>query len=109
MIKNDRNRPRLFETMTLKLKSFTLALIQLGRIGSNKSENLNHARAMVMKAATGYHKKPDVIVLPVCYTHSLWNEMVKWLRNALTRPMDTRIFPYMQNILVLRLVNHTTW
>jgi len=42
-------------------------LIQLGRIGSNKSDNLNHARAMINKAATREHKRPDVIVLPECF------------------------------------------
>ena len=50
-------------TQAPSLRSFTLALIQLGRIGSKKYENLNHARAMIIKAA---EKKPDVIVLPVC-------------------------------------------
>jgi len=47
-----------------KLRSFTLALIQLGRIGGNKCDNLNHARAMIIKAAD---KKPDIIVLPECF------------------------------------------
>jgi omega-amidase len=47
-----------------RLRSFTLALIQLGRIGSNKTDNLTHARAMIIKAA---EKKPDIIVLPVCH------------------------------------------
>ncbi|KAF8803580.1 carbon-nitrogen hydrolase [Phlegmacium glaucopus] len=50
-----------------RLKSFTLALIQLGRIGSNKSDNLNHARSMIIRAAARDHKKPDVIVLPECF------------------------------------------
>jgi len=53
--------------MAPRLKSFTLALIQLGGIGSKKTDNLNHARAMVIKAATRDHKKPDVIVLPECF------------------------------------------
>ena len=51
-------------TQAPRLRSFTLALIQLGRIGSKKCDNLNHARVMIMKAA---EKKPDVIVLPVCH------------------------------------------
>jgi omega-amidase len=51
-------------TQTPNLKSFTLALIQLGRIGFKKHDNLSHARAMIIKAA---EKKPDVIVLPECF------------------------------------------
>jgi len=47
-------------------KPFTLALIQLGRIGSNKSDNIKHAREMVLKAANG-PKKPNLIVLPECF------------------------------------------
>ena len=48
------------------LKPFTLALVQLGQIGSNKTENLKHARDMVLKAAAGKDgKKPNLIVLPV--------------------------------------------
>lgn len=47
-----------------KLKPFTLALIQLGNIGSNKSENLKHAREMIIKAAS---KRPNLIVLPECF------------------------------------------
>ena len=43
-------------------KPFKLALIQLGGIGANKTENLQHARAKVLEAAAG---KPDLIVLPV--------------------------------------------
>ena len=47
---------------------FNLALIQLGQIGSDKAKNLQHARDMVLKAASGEsgkHPKPDLIVLPV--------------------------------------------
>ena len=53
---------------TPPLRAFTLALIQLGNIGANKSKNLQHAREMIVKAAQGEHpaKKPDIIVLPVC-------------------------------------------
>ena len=48
------------------LKPFSLALVQLGQIGSNKTENLKHARDMVLKAAAGKDgKKPNLIVLPV--------------------------------------------
>ncbi|KIM37610.1 hypothetical protein M413DRAFT_448403 [Hebeloma cylindrosporum] len=51
------------------LKAFTLALIQLGNIGSNKAANLRHAREMILKAARaeGRSKKPDLIVLPECF------------------------------------------
>ena len=69
-------------------KPFTLALVQLGQIGANKAgkpvvqylhwrdpslnhfhaANLQHAREMVLKAASGgpNGKKPNLIVLPVC-------------------------------------------
>lgn len=46
------------------LKPFTLALIQLGGIGADKSANLQHASDMIRKAASAI-KKPDLIVLPV--------------------------------------------
>ncbi|KAG5645855.1 hypothetical protein DXG03_005197 [Asterophora parasitica] len=47
-------------------KPFTLALVQLGQIGAEKTANLQHARDMILKAARG-HKKPDLIVLPECF------------------------------------------
>ena len=48
-------------------KPFTLALIQLGNIGSDKAANLAHARDMIRRAAAGNASvgKPDLIVLPV--------------------------------------------
>ncbi|EJD05658.1 carbon-nitrogen hydrolase [Fomitiporia mediterranea MF3/22] len=49
---------------------FHLALVQLGQIGADKTKNLQHARDMVLKAATGdngKHPKPDLIVLPECF------------------------------------------
>jgi omega-amidase len=50
-------------------RPFKLALIQLGHIGANKSDNLRHARDMVLKAAaaptTG--SKVDLIILPECF------------------------------------------
>jgi len=51
------------------LRAFTLALIQLGNIGSNKAENLRHAREMILRAASGQgkSKRPDLIVLPECF------------------------------------------
>ncbi|KAJ7273443.1 carbon-nitrogen hydrolase [Mycena haematopus] len=50
--------------MAPAFKSFTLALIQLGKVTANKVQNLNHAREMILKAAS---KKPDLIVLPECF------------------------------------------
>ncbi|TEB36095.1 carbon-nitrogen hydrolase [Coprinellus micaceus] len=51
------------------LKPFTLALIQLGNIGANKTDNLKHAREMIHKAVTnhGEKKRPDLVVLPECF------------------------------------------
>jgi omega-amidase len=55
-------------------KQFTLALIQLGHIGPDKSANLKHAREMILKAATPAGKnRPDLIVLPVCSDHYFFN------------------------------------
>ncbi|KDQ33680.1 hypothetical protein PLEOSDRAFT_1073871 [Pleurotus ostreatus PC15] len=50
-------------------KSFTLALVQLGNVGANKSDNLRHAREMVLKAASrrADQQKPSIIVLPECF------------------------------------------
>ncbi|KDR81342.1 hypothetical protein GALMADRAFT_239161 [Galerina marginata CBS 339.88] len=48
------------------LKAFSLALIQLGKIGSNKQDNLLHARELILQAAQG-QKSPDLIVLPECF------------------------------------------
>nr|GAT61275.1 predicted protein [Mycena chlorophos] len=47
-------------------KPFRLALIQLGNITANKTDNLKHARDMILKAAAN-SKKPDLIVLPECF------------------------------------------
>ncbi|KAJ7940915.1 carbon-nitrogen hydrolase [Mycena leptocephala] len=52
--------------MAPSLKPFRLALIQLGNITANKSDNLKHAREMILKAATSV-QKPDLIVLPECF------------------------------------------
>ncbi|KAI0075798.1 carbon-nitrogen hydrolase [Panus rudis PR-1116 ss-1] len=48
-------------------KPFTLALVQLGQIGSDKTANIKHAREMVLKAANRPAGKPDLIVLPECF------------------------------------------
>ncbi|KIK08122.1 hypothetical protein K443DRAFT_672602 [Laccaria amethystina LaAM-08-1] len=52
--------------MSLRLKPFTLALIQLGNIGPSKADNLKHAREMILKAAS-VDRKPDLVVLPECF------------------------------------------
>ncbi|KAL9710222.1 Omega-amidase nit3 [Leucoagaricus gongylophorus] len=50
-------------------RPFTLAFIQLGQVGPNKADNINHARDMILKAASGqsHNKKPDLVVLPECF------------------------------------------
>lgn len=48
------------------LRSFNLALIQLGQVGPDKTKNIAHAREQVLKAASGEDgPKPQLIVLPV--------------------------------------------
>jgi len=47
-------------------RAFNLALIQLGGITANKTDNLKHAREMIFKAANG-DPKPNLIVLPECF------------------------------------------
>ncbi|KAG9077013.1 hypothetical protein FS749_011151 [Ceratobasidium sp. UAMH 11750] len=49
-------------------KPFRLTLIQLGGLGADKSNNLAHAREMVMKAVQPVDgKKSDLVVLPECF------------------------------------------
>lgn len=45
-------------------RAFNLALIQLGGITANKTNNLKHAHEMILKAAN-CEPKPNLIVLPV--------------------------------------------
>ena len=48
------------------LRSFNLALVQLGQIGPDKANNIAHAREQVIKAASRADgPKPQLIVLPV--------------------------------------------
>jgi omega-amidase len=47
-----------------QLRSFKVALIQLGGLGKDKSTNLTHAREMVVKAAK---EGPELIILPECF------------------------------------------
>jgi hypothetical protein len=48
------------------LRSFNLALVQLGQVGSDKTKNLAHAREQILKAASREDGiKPQLIVLPV--------------------------------------------
>ncbi|KAF8502463.1 carbon-nitrogen hydrolase [Gautieria morchelliformis] len=49
-------------------KPFRLALIQLGGLGSSKSDNLRHAGEMILKAVQPFEgSKPNLIVLPECF------------------------------------------
>jgi hypothetical protein len=48
-------------------RPFSLALIQLKIVGSNKAENLKHARDLLLRAARDAPKKPDLLVLPVTF------------------------------------------
>lgn len=82
-------------------KRFTLALIQLGNIGVDKSTNLRHAHEMIVKAAMGKDKKPDLIVLPVRPLSSLMYSIkpTNNHRNASTHPMVMSTSPYMQKTL----------
>ena len=61
--------PRAFSSMASSapaLRSFNLALIQLGQIGSDKTKNIARARQQVLKAASREDgPKPQLIVLPV--------------------------------------------
>lgn len=48
------------------LRSFNLALVQLGQVGSDKSRNIAHAKEQIIKAASREDgQKPQLIVLPV--------------------------------------------
>jgi hypothetical protein len=72
-------------------KPFNLALIQLGRIGANKADNLKHAREMVLKAARGgedVNSAPNLIVLPVYLSvlvQAYTLTFTVYLRKSLTR------------------------
>ncbi|KAF9519881.1 hypothetical protein BS47DRAFT_1312122 [Hydnum rufescens UP504] len=49
-------------------RAVRVALVQLGNVTADKSYNLQHARDMVLKAASGSAAgKPDLIVLPECF------------------------------------------
>ncbi|KAG2034238.1 hypothetical protein BDR03DRAFT_1013575 [Suillus americanus] len=48
-------------------KPFTLTLIQLGSIGSDKVVNFQHAHKMIVKAVKGNSDKPQVVVLLECF------------------------------------------
>lgn len=71
-------------------KQFTLALIQLGNIGSNKADNLKHARDMILKAVahSPTDKKPDLIMLPVCDAASClqYNQPTRGMFQLSVRP-----------------------
>ncbi|KAJ7135041.1 carbon-nitrogen hydrolase [Mycena crocata] len=82
--------------MAAKFKPFKLALIQLGNVTFNKSDNLKHAREMIVKAAANA-KKPDLIVLPkIGFTAKPYNvaetesESVKMLSSHSTGSIPER-------------------
>lgn len=60
-------------------KPFNLALIQLGGVTASKTDNLKHARDMILKAASGEEgskPKPSLIVLPVnIIYYGLWDDV----------------------------------
>lgn len=56
-------------------KAFNLALIQLGGITANKTDNLKHAREMILKASNG-EPRPNLIVLPVCSVYLVDNSFI---------------------------------
>ncbi|KAI0933748.1 hypothetical protein AcV5_005818 [Taiwanofungus camphoratus] len=78
------------------LKPFTLALIQLGQVGADKSANLAHARDMILKAASA-HPKPDLVVLPECfnspYGHVHFPVYAEPIAYAPAAPYDTAASP----------------
>lgn len=79
-------------------KPFNLALIQLGGIGANKTDNLKHAREMIFQAAGGEigKPKPNVIVLPVSVLSLFYTGYVHCcLRKSSILPMAMCTFPNM--------------
>ena len=85
-------------------KPFKLALIQLGSIGANKTDNLKHAREMILKAASG---KPDLIVLPVSIPFVPSGGRLNLFRNASIHRMDMFISQYTRKKLALQLVKYS--
>jgi len=63
-------RARTMSTL-INARPFRLALVQLGNLTAVKEHNLQHARKMVLEAASGKgsadSKKPNMIVLPECF------------------------------------------
>ena len=90
-------------------KPFTLALVQLGNVGADKSANLKHAREMIRKAAGRQGKKPDVIVLPVRrpLRISRFAASSTHHRNALTLPTAICISQCMRRTLAIPLESGT--
>lgn len=64
-------RRQIFSSMASSaptLRSFNLALVQLGQIGSDKTKNIANAREQILKAASREDgPKPQLIVLPECF------------------------------------------
>ena len=110
--------PRAFSSMASSaptLKSFNLALIQLGQIGSDKTKNIAHAREQVLKAASREDgQKPQLIVLPVSVSISavlgreLWNLLTDDGRNVLILPTAPLTSPHMRRQSGTMPENHMT-
>ena len=89
-------------------RAFNLALIQLGGITANKTENLRHAREMILKAANG-DPKPNLIVLPVRKVCLIDNCFIiqRLFRNASIHPMVMCISLSMLSQSDTHRVSHT--
>ncbi|KZS99311.1 putative nitrilase [Sistotremastrum niveocremeum HHB9708] len=77
------------------LRPFRIALIQLGHIGHDKSQNLKHAQEMIKKAASGGGSKPpNLIVLPECfnspYGHKYFPEYAESVQFKQGEPYDVQ-------------------
>lgn len=77
------------------LRSFDLALIQLGQVGSDKTKNLAHAREQILKAASREEgPKPQLIVLPVSVEISVLFGQTGSLKSADGRRQECFNSPY---------------
>ena len=109
-------RLRTMSTQAPAFLGFHLALVQLGRIGPDKGENLRHAKYMIARAASGdggRNSKPDLIVLPVSRRQSYSSntcltELVLVSRNASTRPMVICTFLFTPKLSTTHLGKNTT-
>lgn len=108
-------RLRTMSTQAPAFLGFHLALVQLGRIGPDKGENLRHAKYMIARAASGdggRNSKPDLIVLPVSRRQSYSSntcltKLVLVSRNASTRHTDMCIFQHTLKPSIIHQGKHT--